>query len=767
MLMESQPSPSAPAKFPISVGKCYAQTANERFGDGARAAIRQRERLSLGLHPTDAEIPFTWPSENDESQAGSESSIYRLVPSMQSYRNNLTALSQVCNLYFVAYQGHIFVYKPRGALHQSLHCHPDLQLKPEPTSYSRSVGGYLDPRRPHLVNHIITGLLGNDEIVLACYDDGDVVAYYTKDIGTYVFGGRETTCSSHRATPRPFFCENVGMSAWGLAIHQKSRLIAVSSNRHEVIVFALALTLDPFRPKEAPSSDSQKPSKPEKNVDHRRGRNWRIVIVMGSDSDNMPNVCFVDDFEGQAQKVCAIDIKGTAWLADIWQAHQGPIAIQALSQLKSEEFYPSPTRGWGVLALDDSCFMKVQTSEELFGLHTSQVEVIRASNGCSHPLVNVKNAIGQIPNNPHRRAVQSATAQAHPHMLQLPFGFQGPGALLDSEGSGGESEGEEEFGDTEGVSEGEEEEEEEDDGDDTEDDNHQDVLGAAALPMVPAAGTFPAGTIGLAPNAPSMPHDSFETINAFLDDFNGKIGCGDGTSSDEEILPRKADMTYFPHSGEILETPREHVRMLALLKRPPCSNRNRQEPEARLAELGRKFFLLRTYEKDIEMRPFSRTSNWDRRVEFGVVCPDALKFGRFKEVGLVAHFHATGRLNMIALAPELSLVAIGSPIGRVVLLTLTRKAVPSERDEGVWEHGFRVEWVLPTQSDEEEYRRVLRPMHGMALSPIHEGDGDGDGLAGGGAGMPRRYRLMLHYRNHDILSYELTRNEQTGKLCIY
>ncbi|RSL66735.1 hypothetical protein CEP54_003577 [Fusarium duplospermum] len=755
--MESQPSTSAPAKFPISVGKCYAQTANERFGDGARAAIRQRERLLLGLHPTDAEIPFTWPSEDDENQAGPESSIYRLVPSMQSYRNNLTALSQVFNLYFVAYQGHIFVYKPRGAPRQSLPCHPDLQLKPEPSPYSRSIGGYLDPRKPHLINHIITGLLGNDEILLACYDDGDVVAYYTKDIGTYVFGGRETTGSSHRATPRPFFRENVGMSAWGLAIHQKSRLIAVSSNRHEVIVFALALTSDPFKRKEAPAPDSQEPTKPKKKVGHRRNRNWRIVIIFGSDADNMPNICFVDDFEGQAQKVCAIDIKGTVWLADIWQAHQGPIAIQALSQLKSEEFYPSPTRGWGVLALDDSCFMKVRTSEELFGLHTNQVEVIRASNGCSHPLVNVRNAINQIPNNPHRRAAQPVMAQAHPHMLQLPFGFQGAGALLDSDGSGGESAVEEDFEDTEVGS----EDEEDDDGDDMEDDNHQDTLGAEAFAMVPAGGTFPAGTGGHALVPPFTPHDSFDTLNEFLDDFDGKI-CEDGTGSDEEILPRKADMTYFPHSGEILETPRQESRMISFLKRPPCGNHNRQEPEARLAGLKRKFFLLRTYEKDIEMRPFSRTSDWDRRVEFGVVCPDALRFGRFKEVGLVAHFHATGRLNMIAVAPELSLVAVGSPIGRVVLLTLTRKAVPSEREEGIWEHGFRVERVLPTQSDEEKHRRVLRPMHGMALGPIQTGN-----ELTGEAGLPRRYRLMLHYRNHDILSYELTRNEQTGKLCIY
>ena len=122
---------------------------------------------------------------------------------------------------------------------------------------------------------------------------------------------------------------------------------------------------------------------------------------------------------------------------------------------------------------------------------------------------------------------------------------------------------------------------------------------------------------------------------------------------------------------------------------------------------------------------------------------------------------------MIALAPELSLMAVGSPTGRVVLLTLTRKAAPAERDEGTWEHGFRVEWVLPTGSDEDEHRKTLRPMHGMALGPVQMGDGIGGKVGGGGPAMPRRYRLMLHYRSHDILSYELTREEETGKLCIF
>jgi hypothetical protein len=56
-----------------------------------------------------------------------------------------------------------------------------------------------------------------------------------------------------------FFIENVGDSAWGLAIHQQSRLIAASSNKHEVQIFAPALAdAEPDRatPKSRTNGDS-------------------------------------------------------------------------------------------------------------------------------------------------------------------------------------------------------------------------------------------------------------------------------------------------------------------------------------------------------------------------------------------------------------------------------------------------------------------------------------------------------------------------------
>jgi len=83
--------------------------------------------------------------------------------------------------------------------------------------------------------------------------DGDVLVYYTHLLYREVKPYKETSRPSVVPWVYPFlwelaywserlFHENVGNSAWGLAIHSKSRLIAVSSNLKQVSVFAFGVT---------------------------------------------------------------------------------------------------------------------------------------------------------------------------------------------------------------------------------------------------------------------------------------------------------------------------------------------------------------------------------------------------------------------------------------------------------------------------------------------------------------------------------------------
>lgn len=178
----------------------------------------------------------------------------------------------------------------------------------------------------------MVGALGTQEAVVACFDDGDVVAYLTSDIAKCIANRPSAVaCAApplqsgirsvpRNASPRPFLHENVGKSAWGLALHKKSRLIAVSSNRREVTVFALGLAPSRNRGQE-PETCEYCHGDCEHVESHVRQRdhNWRIVVTLGGLANNIPNLCFIDDDEGSAELICAVDIKGAIWLANIWK----------------------------------------------------------------------------------------------------------------------------------------------------------------------------------------------------------------------------------------------------------------------------------------------------------------------------------------------------------------------------------------------------------------------------------------------------------------
>lgn len=109
-----------------------------------------------------------------------------------------------------------------------------------------------------------------------------------------------------------FFHENVGISAWGLAIHEKSRLIAVSSNLRQVTVFIPAIA-----GKSGDISDSvQKLSFPEDHEQYPlpskypRLHNSRRVLKLGAGGHNIPSIDFVSETDGAATSILGIDILG-------------------------------------------------------------------------------------------------------------------------------------------------------------------------------------------------------------------------------------------------------------------------------------------------------------------------------------------------------------------------------------------------------------------------------------------------------------------------
>ncbi|KAG6214394.1 hypothetical protein E4U50_000376 [Claviceps purpurea] len=102
---------------PATVGSCYVQTATDRFGREAKRAILDRELVSFNLEPLGHEQPILhWPPSGSEDGAYDDiptTSIYKLVPSMVPYRNNLTALSQKYNVSAVNHVSNAALSSPK------------------------------------------------------------------------------------------------------------------------------------------------------------------------------------------------------------------------------------------------------------------------------------------------------------------------------------------------------------------------------------------------------------------------------------------------------------------------------------------------------------------------------------------------------------------------------------------------------------------------------------------------------------------------------
>ncbi|KAL8845975.1 MAG: hypothetical protein Q9221_008894 [Calogaya cf. arnoldii] len=122
------------------------------------------------------------------------------------------------------------------------------------------------------------------------------------------------------------------------------------------------------------------------------------------------------------------------------------------------------------------------------------------------------------------------------------------------------------------------------------------------------------------------------------------------------------------------------------------------------------------------------------------------------------------RLNMVHQVPELSLVIVGDQMGRVAVLSITRRK--AERRWKSDDIGFRVEAFLPSKSQEDDGQRPKTDLLGVAVAPVQGHERRREDLLDAAIGehlkrrrvvWSRAYRVILYYLDHTVLSYELTR----------
>jgi hypothetical protein len=293
---------------------------------------------------------------------------------------------------------------------------------------------------------------------------------------------------------------------------------------------------------------------------------------------------------------------------------------------------------------------------------------------------------------------------------------------------------------------------------DSEDDEGVDV----ADPLAPAEAK------SIYPSAASQQADRWSTITPGPP--SGKL---DPTCSFDDIYDRtqlsRSIIPIFGETPQLGDNLPRHAHFNRLYAERQRKTKHVEFAKAELPEhLIKDYCLFRTSPTDVELQPFDRDAPC---VEIRYL--------------ITYHNHTTTptwdlhpayseRLSMLLHVPELSLVVAGSPTGRVALITLTKTA--KRLHMARVRHGFRVDCVLPRKEEDDKKIRPVCPLIGVAISPVPSRPGRGLELrpgaeaAGGGgpaAPPPVVYRLMLHYKDHTILMYDVARGGEKEALLIF
>jgi hypothetical protein len=111
------------------------------------------------------------------------------------------------------------------------------------------------------------------------------------------------------------------------------------------------------------------------------------------------------------------------------------------------------------------------------------------------------------------------------------------------------------------------------------------------------------------------------------------------------------------------------------------------------------------------------------------------------------------RLSFQTNIPELGILIVGSPKGRVALLSLGQSSWEVRRSKPVF--FYRLDAILPLKSQEDRGERPECRLAGIAVSPLQ-----GQLARSLDCEVPRKWRLLLYYADHSMLSYELDRKSK-------
>lgn len=539
--------------------------------------------------------------------------------------------------------------------------------------------GYIDRSRPHTINAIIVDDLGRDEVLLLATDSGNVCGYHVEAIYSAIIRCAKSGYNRpfNGAEVSPFFVENVGMSAWGLATHKFARLIAVSANTGQIMVYAFAL-VDPavdsddvFQSSNGlnltsdqtwVSIDSRKQLRELQKLMPRNHRSRNLRLTYRGHFDNIPCVSFANfDLDASGTWMVSTDISNRVIVWRIWD-----------DLWPSRVYYPGhpmnnpPQRGWTVIPLDPRTFKQHRSIKQACGC-----EPIASLIG-PRVMLDLSKTIEEVPDASQIFVFGSSKR-----------GMKNPDHLPD------------------------------------------DVF---SLDCCIDDGNCPRSSASSKRDFPSQASDQ-----AHVDEKAESSSEHPRPSSGydpwlEESLPKSRRLLRSRRPlSSLFEEDNEHYRVLPCLhpdygyERSPDMDLvhnwgNNPVHRKTVSEyLKSPFFaewfrtartptffpVIHFSEHHISLAPYPLDS------EYHVLCKTPL-FQRF-------HFDveissACDRFNMVKHVPELGLVVAASQKGRVAIISLTW-----QDDIG---YAFRVDWILPFYSQERNDDRPMIPLLGLAVSPM-------------------------------------------------
>ncbi len=663
---------------------------------------------------------------------------YLSLPQISRWRNNLTALSQRYNLYFVAIEANILVYQPKFPF-QNLERKQSLTIPPtlaEPTAQ-----GYIDTRRSHTINHLIVGDLGSEEILLVATDSGNVAAYHTKAVRDTIKKKPyrySTDARSDFVGLRAFFSHWVHESAWGLAIHKEARMIAVSANtphyvtsaddHAKITVFAFALTGHSgvgenkcrSELEDSPEQSEWKTWVPNSAqiFQSDRGQNYRIVL--SGHVHNVPSISFWNSkYDQDGTWLLSTDIGGRMKLWRIWGRQCWKTWDFASPISSADHLGDVVDRGWLVLALDPAAFRSADTLEEFSGWprlvkyhkHTETAESFDITNCVRTQTPNTSQlhpAFGAMDDEADAEDDDSEMVGSDWGDDEIPDTEPG-GVSLDSE----ESDGDISDDDEEAVEHGEVELEESVASARDENEQLTERLSAEeadqALDVLSTSGDDDQAEMLQSPSEDELDH---------FDDHSPPQGQDYMEDEGVEQRALESQMVSEASRNSVFNgslNPELAVHLNHPKKRPRHSSSYKAVHEAHMAAKARRTAVpvepiptipaIHCSAAHIRLLnvPANRTPHF--------FCGSALRqtLPHLMEANGYVHID---RLNMLQYIPELGIVIIATQLGRCAVCTLTKKP-----DTGTL--GFRVDWILPTKQQEREgLRPSAAPLLGIATGPI-------------------------------------------------